>query len=139
MSSAVSGISSSSATSGSSNAFGSMSSEDFINILTEQLANQDPFEPQDSSALLEQLSSLRTVESQMSLSDSIAELVLQNQVATAGGLIGKSVEGKDDRNNAVDGLVTAVRVQDGQAVLELDNGKSLSMDRVTRIVDSSAV
>ncbi|HAI12115.1 MAG TPA: hypothetical protein DCM28_10455 [Phycisphaerales bacterium] len=139
MSSAVSGISSSTATSGSSNAFGSMSSEDFINILTEQLANQDPFEPQDSSALLEQLSTLRTVESQMLLSDSIAELVLQNQVATAGGLIGKSVEGKDDSNNSVDGLVTAVRVQDGQAVLELDNGKSLSMDRVTRIVDSSSV
>ena len=69
----------------------------------------------------------------------LQKLVLQNQVATAGGLIGKSVEGKDDSNNSVDGLVTAVRVQDGQAVLELDNGKSLSMDRVTRIVDSSSV
>lgn len=138
MSAAVSGISSASATSASSNAFGSMSSEDFIKILTQQLANQDPFEPQDSQALLEQLSSLRTVESQISLSDNIAELVLQNQVATAGGLIGKSVEGKDGNNNAVDGLVTAVRVQEGQAILELDSGKSLPMERVTRIVDAAA-
>ena len=138
MSAAVSGISSASATSASSNAFGSMSSEDFIKILTQQLANQDPFEPQDSQALLEQLSSLRTVESQISLSDNIAELVLQNQVATAGGLIGKSVEGKDGNNNAVDGLVTAVRVQEGQAILELDSCKSLPMERVTRIVDAAA-
>lgn len=138
MSSAVSGISSSSSTSASSNAFGAMKSEDFIKILTQQLANQDPFEPQDSQALLEQLSTLRSVESQLSLSDSIAELVLQNQVATAGGLIGKSVQGKDTYNNAVNGQVTAVRVQDNQAILELDNGKSLPMDRVTRIVDANA-
>ncbi|MFG0249581.1 MAG: flagellar hook assembly protein FlgD [Phycisphaeraceae bacterium JB051] len=137
MSSAVSGISSSTATS-SSGAFGAMSSEDFINILTEQLANQDPFEPQDSSALLEQLSTLRTVESQMSLSDSIAELVLQNQVATAGGLIGKSVEGRTDDLDSVDGIVTAVTVQDGSAYLELDTGKTLPMANVTRIIQSDA-
>jgi flagellar basal-body rod modification protein FlgD len=137
MSSAVSGISSSSATS-STGAFGSMSSEDFIKILTEQLANQDPFEPQDSSVLLEQLSTLRTVESQMSLSDSIAELVLQNQVATAGGLIGKSVEGRDSDFKSVDGIVTAVTVQGGAAYLELDNGKSLPMGNVTRIVETDA-
>ncbi len=137
MSSAVSGISSSTATS-PSGAFGSMSSEDFIKILTEQLSNQDPFEPQDSSALLEQLSTLRTVESQMSLSSSIAELVLQNQVATAGGLIGKAVEGRTADFDAVDGLVTAVTVQDGAAYLELDNGKKLPMANVTRIVENAA-
>lgn len=137
MSSAVSGISSTASTASSNNAFGSMSSTDFIKILTQQLSSQDPFEPQDSQALLEQLSTLRSVESQMTLSDSIAELVLQNQVATAGGLIGKSVEGKDTSNNAANGIVTAVRVQDGAAVLELDNGKSLPMERVTRIVNAS--
>jgi len=137
MSSAVSGLSASPATPSSTNAFGAMSSEDFIEILMQELANQDPFEPQDSGALLDQLATLRTVESQLMLGDSIENLVLQNQVATAGGLIGKSVEGRDAKNNSVDGLVTAVRVQDGQAILELDSGKSLPMDRITRIVQPS--
>jgi hypothetical protein len=62
--------------------------------------------------------------------------VLQNQVATAGGLIGKMVAGKDTNNNAVSGQVTAVRVEDGAAILELDSGKTVPMDRVTRINES---
>ncbi len=121
--------------SGSAGAFGDLNSEDFIRVLLTELSNQDPFDPQDSAALLEQLSSLRNIESQLSLQEQLGDLVLQNQVSAAGGLIGKLVAGLDGSSNQVEGVVTSVRVQDGVAVLELDSGKALAMDRVTRIAN----
>ncbi len=117
----------------SSNRFAEMKSEDFIRVLVEELSNQDPFSPQDSGALLEQLSSLRNIESQMSLQGKLETLVLQNEVSAASGMIGQMVSGLDENNNPVVGLVTSVRVQAGKAVLELDTGHALPMDHVTRI------
>jgi len=98
-----------------------------------ELTNQDPFKPNDSAQILEQLSSLRNIESQMSLQKQLQSLVLQNQIAQASGLIGKAVQGLDDQNNRVWGVVTSVRVADGKALLELDTGRTLPMGRVELI------
>jgi len=116
-------------------AFGSLTSEEFIKVMIEELSNQDPFEPQDSSALIEQLSSLRNIESQLALEKQISSLVLQNQIASAGGLIGKVVTGQNAGFNPVQGLVTSVRVHDETVYLELDTGVALEMNRVTEIAD----
>ena len=115
--------------------FGDLKSGDFIRVLLTELSNQDPFAPQDSGALLEQLSSLRNIESQLSLQEKLEDLVLQNQISSAGGLIGKEVTGLGENNTQTKGLVTSVRVQDGEAILELDTGRSLPMNRVTRIAN----
>ena len=136
MSSAISGLGSIAATSTSDNALGDLSTQDFLKILLQEMSNQDPSDPADSGELLEQLSTLYNVESQLGLNQSLEEMVLQNQVATAGGLIGKEIEGVDSSNDSVSGLVTAVLVQNGSAILELDNGKSLPLGNVTRIDDA---
>jgi flagellar basal-body rod modification protein FlgD len=117
----------------SSNKFAEMSSEEFINVLITELQNQDPLNPQDTNALLEQISSLRNIESQMSLSENLEALVTQNQVASAGNMIGKLVEGIDTLNANTVGLVTSVRVTSDGVFLELDNGRAMSMDQVTGI------
>jgi flagellar basal-body rod modification protein FlgD len=117
--------------------FGELSSEEFIKILITELTNQDPFQPNDSAAILEQLSSLRNIESQTSLQDKLEDLVLSNSIAQAGGMIGKVVEGLDLSNNNVSGQVTAVRIVDGKAILELDTGVPLPLDRVTGISEAS--
>lgn len=113
--------------------FDELTSEEFVKILVTELTNQDPFKPNDSAQILEQLSSLRNIESQMSLQKQLQSLVLQNQIAQASGLIGKAVQGLDDQNNRVWGVVTSVRVADGQALLELDTGRTLPMGRVELI------
>jgi flagellar basal-body rod modification protein FlgD len=136
---AIGGVSTSAAaaqTPGSSR-LAELNSTEFIKVLITELTNQDPFAPNDSQAILEQLSSLRNIESQLSLQKQLESLVLQNQIAQASGMIGKLVEGLDTQNNQLTGNVTSVRVVDGKAILELDTGKALPMDRVTRITDSS--
>jgi len=120
------------------NGFSEMTSEEFVKVMLAELTNQDPLEPNDSSALLEQFSSLRNIESQLSLQESLESLVLQNQVAVASGMIGKVVEGLNASNNRINGQVMSIRVVDGEAVLELDTGQTLNIDRVTRVTENNA-
>ena len=87
--------------------------------------------------MLEQLSSLRNIENQLSLQQQLEALVLQNQIAFAGGMIGERVEGQSALNDAVDGVVTAVRVQEDKAILEIDSGQTLAIDRVTGIIETN--
>jgi hypothetical protein len=49
-----------------------------------------------------------------------------------------SFEGLDDAGEQARGLVTSVRVQDKQVLLELDNGKRLSLGKVTGIATAPA-
>jgi flagellar basal-body rod modification protein FlgD len=121
---------------GSANRFSELSSEEFIQVMITQLQQQDPFKPQDSSALLEQISSIRNIESQISLQDALKGLVFQNQIASAGNLIGKTVLGLDESNNQVEGKVTSVRVADDKVMLELDSGQTLELNRVTAITEA---
>lgn len=115
------------------NAFAEMSSGDFMKILLTELTNQDPLEPNDTQATMEQISTLRNIESQVALQSQLAAMVAQNSITQASAMIGKVVDGLGDSNEAVSGLVTKVRVVEGRAVLELDSGQKLALDRVTQI------
>ncbi|MAE66719.1 MAG: flagellar basal body rod modification protein [Phycisphaeraceae bacterium] len=115
------------------NQFAQMESADFIRVLVSQLSNQDPFEPQDSGAMLEQLSSLRNIESQLSLQEKLEQMLVQNQISVAGALIGRRVTGLDGAGAQVEGLVSSVRVQNGKAVLGLADGRTIDMSRVLTI------
>ncbi|MFA7237464.1 MAG: flagellar hook capping FlgD N-terminal domain-containing protein [Phycisphaeraceae bacterium] len=116
-----------------------MSSTDFIKIMIEELQQQDPLDPQDTSKLMEQISSLRSIESQTSLQDQLKALVTQNQIAAAGNLIGKLVAGVDQTSTNTSGLVTAVRVTSDGVLLQLDNGSEMLMDNVSGISNLDAL
>jgi len=118
-----------------SQGFADLSSEEFMDILISELKNQDPLDPQDTTKLLEQLSSLRTIESQTNLQDKLENLVEQNQVSAASNMIGKVVQGVDSTNTNSTGLVVSVRVTQDGVFLELDNGRSMEMSQVTAITD----
>lgn len=118
-----------------SNKFAELDTAEFIKILTEELKNQDPLKPQDSSELMKQISSLRDIESESALQESLRGLVQQNQVAAASNLIGKLVEGLDVGNARTEGMVSSVRVTSDGVFLELDNGRTMSMNNVTSIYE----
>ncbi|MHC4774823.1 MAG: flagellar hook capping FlgD N-terminal domain-containing protein [Planctomycetota bacterium] len=117
------------------NGFCSMKSEDFIRVIFAELANQDPFQPNDSAALLEQLSSIRTIESDLELTDQLNALVLENQLASASNLIGKMVGGLSTTNDRVAGTVVSVIRQGNQVTLELDTGWLMPIESVEQIIE----
>jgi flagellar basal-body rod modification protein FlgD len=122
-----------------SSSFSQMTSTDFLKVLFTQLQNQDPTKPTDSNELLQQLSTIRNIESQVSLQSQLSSLVLQNQVSSAGNLIGKVVEGLDSQNASQTGQVTSVRVDNAnnKVVLQLDSGVELDMSKVRTISAAS--
>jgi len=117
------------------NGFSSLSSEEFIKIIFTELQNQDPTAPSDSASLLNQLSSLRSIQSDMDLSAKLETLVTQNQLASAGNLIGEFVSGLAFGNQRASGWVVSIsRTADGP-ILNLDNGYRLPFSNVDEIVD----
>ena len=122
---------------GASSGFGALDSEEFLNIMFTELQNQDPFEPNDSSALLEQLNSIRSIESDMALTSQLESIVFQNQLAGASNLIGRYIQGMAPGGNRVDGQVISV-IRQGDAIgVELDTGWVIDVDQVELIVDET--
>jgi flagellar basal-body rod modification protein FlgD len=122
-----------------SNRFNELSSEDFMQIIFTELQQQDPFEPNDSSALLEQLNSIRAIESDIELTKNLEDIVFQNQLATAGNMIGKTVEGLTATNDRVVGNVFAVIREGNEVTLQLDSGWEIPASNVQVIVDPASL
>jgi flagellar basal-body rod modification protein FlgD len=117
--------------------FSELSSEDFIQIIFTELSNQDPFQPNDSSALLEQLNSIRSIESDIQLTDKLESLVFENKLASASNMIGKFIEGRTEDFDTVTGFVISVLRQGDSVTLELDDGTRVPSDNILTIIDPS--
>src|SRR2546427_6466214 len=96
--------------------------QDFIKMMITQLQNQDPMQPAKNEELLAQMSQIGQLQASTTLTDGIKGMVLQNQIGSAGNLIGKNVQGLDDQNATVQGVVNSVKVEQNNVSLELDNG-----------------
>ena len=119
MPTAVTSLGSNSSTSGATpNRLSELSSEQFLKIIFTELQQQDPLQPNDSSKLLEQLSSIRSIQSDIELSDQLKSIVTQNQLASAGTMIGNYVSGLSIDNQRVIGQVVSVsRTSEGPVPL----------------------
>lgn len=120
----------------SANRFSEMSSEDFIRIIFTELANQDPLAPNDSAALLQQLNSIRSIESDMQLIDQLKSLVTENQLAAASNLIGKHVTGLTEFSDAVEGNVVSISREGETIAIKLDNGYSIPFESIDTISEA---
>jgi flagellar basal-body rod modification protein FlgD len=121
-----------------SDAFSALTSEDFVKIMFTELGNQDPLKPNDSSQLVQQMANLRSIQSDLDMSKKLESLVSQNQLASAGGLIGKSVSGLDDDNKRVSGVVKSVLKTGDGAVLSLEGGGKLPFGRMDQLFNTPA-
>ncbi|NOX59726.1 MAG: hypothetical protein GXP29_12845 [Planctomycetes bacterium] len=122
-----------------SSATKSLGGEDFFKLLIAQLTNQDPLEPTSNQDLLNQISSIRDIELSTDLSSSLKSLTSQQRFSSASGLIGRFVTGQpgEDGAAAVKGVVTSIRFDaEGKAVLELEGGDQLPLDRISAVMDA---
>lgn len=130
----TSGTSSTSALTGKN----SLNSSDFIQMMLTELQNQDPLNPTDSQALLSQMSSIGQLQSADQLQTTLTQFSLQNQISSAGNLIGKTIQGLDSSNppQQTVGIVTGVAVQNNQVWLTLSNNDAVQMNNVEQIVNT---
>lgn len=129
---AVNGVTTGSSANGV-NKFAQLSSESFVRIMTAELTNQDPLKPNDSSHILEQMSSLRQIESSTSLTSKLDQLVSQNQFSAASSLLGATVSGiSDNGTRQVGTAMSIVRTSQG-ASLVLDTGYRIPVNNIDTV------
>lgn len=110
--------------------FSNLSSADFTKLIFEELTHQDPLAPNDTNTLIQQVANIRSIQSDMDLSDRLGGLVSQQEFTAASNTIGKLVSGITDENTRVTALVrSVVRTTEG-TVLALDDGSIVSFDKV---------
>jgi flagellar basal-body rod modification protein FlgD len=128
-----------SATSVMPNGFSELGSEEFVKIIFTELSHQDPLQPNDTGALLEQLSTLRSIQSDMDLSDRLGAVVAQNELASAGTLIGRFITGMAEGHERVTGRVRSVTRSADGPVLNLDGNRRVPFSAVERMYDEAPV
>ena len=119
------------------NSFNNLSVQDFINMLVAELQNQDPTQPMDNSEILNQVSQIRSIESNDTLDTTLQSVLLGQNVSTGSSLINQTVTGTDPSGNSVTGLVQSVSVANGTVTLNLSNSDTMTLTNVTAIAPAS--
>ena len=99
-----------------------MSADDFLSLMIEEIKHQDPLNPSSTSEELQKMSEIGSVQSLTEIRNLMrSELTTQN-VATAVGMIGRSVTvGGQERS----GRVNSVSAQGSQVMLHFENGEMI--------------
>ncbi len=113
LSSASTGSSNSSAKTG--DAFNDLGTGDFIKMMVAELQYQDPMNPTDNAALLDQINQIRSISSSDKLSATLESVARGQSLMSAAQMIGKTVIGTDTSGNTVDGQVDRVTIENGEA------------------------
>ena len=99
-----------------------LENSDFITLMLTELSMQDPTDPVDSSSMLDDQLSMQTLETNLSLSESMESLSTtfeQSALSTSASLIGNIVENGDTDANgdSIQYKVSSVEGQDGTIYL----------------------
>lgn len=92
-----------------SDALGGLDGEAFLRLLVAQMRYQNPMSPSDPSAMLEQTTQLRQVETLNQVARTQQQMLGMHQASMASGLVGKTVTALDLDGSTVTGTVDGVR------------------------------
>ncbi len=111
----------------------SLNQDDFLKLLTTQLVNQDPMNPQKDAEFIAQMAQFGSLEQTRSMSTTLDQLRSDQQFLRADGLIGKTVELQTDSETTVRGVVEAMRVKEGNPVIVV-NGQDYDLSKVLSVM-----
>ena len=115
-------------------AFREVDLDDFIKLLIVELQNQDPMNPMDNHEIVQQISQIREIESNMRLTETLESVRLGQTLATANSMIGRSITALTDDAEQVSGRVARVSIVDGQPKLSVGE-HTIDLGNVSEILD----
>jgi len=114
--------------------------DDFLKLMTAQMSNQDPFQPQSNTEMIAQMAQFSTVTGIQQLNTTMSSMqseISQNRIATAASFVGKTVlvpgstaitdstggiSGAVDLPAAASGLTVQISRSTGELVKSIDLG-----------------
>lgn len=97
--------------------FAALTSQDFMKMLLAELKNQDPTAPVSNSDLLQQLSQMQSLQSNVELNSTLSTFADNQQISSGASILGKLVEGTDANKNPVSGVADSVFTQNGTVMI----------------------
>ena len=102
---------------------------DFLKLMTTQMSNQDPFQPQSNTEMIAQMAQFSTVTGIQQLNSTVSNMeteIAQNRIATSASFIGKSVlvPGSTALTDSSGGISGAVDLPSSAAGLTLQITRS---------------
>jgi len=94
--------------------------DEFLQMLTVQLQNQDPTQPVDQTAMLAQLAQFSSLEQMQNLNNTMQSSAQFSGLTQSASLIGKTVTTfNSDGSAGPSGVVSSVSIQSGQPYLQI--------------------
>jgi len=109
-----------------------ITTDEFLKILVAELTYQDPFEPMSNTDFAQQIAQIESMRSSEELTEGIGAMLKQQQITSAGALIGKTVYGGTVDGGLVEGVVDRVTVDSSGVYLTID-GYYVPLDNVFEI------
>jgi len=107
----------------------SLGQSDFLKLMTTQMSNQDPFQPQSNTEMIGQMAQFSTVTGIQQLNATVSNMeteIAQNRIATSASFVGKSVlvPGSTALTDSSGGISGAVDLPSAAASLTLQITRS---------------
>jgi flagellar basal-body rod modification protein FlgD len=111
-----------------------MGKDVFMKLLVAQMRYQDPGNPVDSSQMMSQTATFSQVEKLEQLVSQNASMLVLQESATAGSLVGRSATYTDTTGASKTGIVTSVRLASGDnEAVAVIGGVAVPVGRLTEI------
>jgi flagellar basal-body rod modification protein FlgD len=126
-------------TSTTSDPYNDLGTEGFLKLLINELQNQDPLNPMDNAAMVQQIGEIRQISATDSLTETLGSLSNNQELVTASGLIGQTVTGLATDSTSVTGKVDRVTVETNadnnfRSVKVHLGGKTMEIKNIREIV-----
>ena len=105
----------------------------FLRILVEQLRNQDPSSPGDSTEYVQQMTSYSMLEQLTNISQAMQIQQANNAGTTATSLVGHTVTYLDEDGNEHSGVVSSVDFSSGSPTLTVGDKSGISLGQVSKV------
>ena len=111
-----------------------MGKDVFLKLLVAQMRYQDPSNPVDSSQMMAQTATFSQVEKLEQLVTQNASMLVLQESATAGALVGRRATYTDTTGASVSGTVTSVRLANrASEAIAVIGGREVQVGRITEI------
>ncbi len=106
--------------------------DDFLQLLTSQITNQDPLEPMKDTEFISQMANIASLEQMQQFTQGFSKFAKSHDSMVAHGFLGKNVTINDDGRDYV-GLVSAVQSNDDGTESLVIDGKSFDPAKVVKV------
>ena len=120
-------------TTDASSSLGQLGSDAFLKLLVAQMKYQNPLQPTDGAAMLQQTAQFTTVETLQSIAEMNQQLMGFQQVTMGLGLVGKHVDAIGLDGGSIQGLVESLRFTIDGPFLVLEGGTEVPMSNVLSV------